>query len=804
MLFLQYFAKQKMFKNTDKKIWKGMLYLATVIAAFLFVFNNDVFAVKSKIGGVTVITDGWRDASTGLGENKVFVDTTKITTNSSTAVFSTTGNLTTVDAKKYTYAEMQNGTYENERSSKATFEISSRSGKYIVISKNAVNGMTGASSIGKKNNIGTATIKWPEAAKDQDNNKYDVEMTIDNVTYYSSGRRYHEFAIFGYNWHYSLAALQEHPLSELTDEGTYYHNSAINGYYDGIEYDVTIKLYKTGTSTLIDADKSAMAMSFEDLDVTDSTYYAVNNGGISYWLNGTAPNGAYPQATDCTTSTPWQSCTITLNPNRDGNIGSRYLAQGSTPNDYAESITILSGLKDNKIYTYNPDDRSTTSTTDEDGTYLYFSKMSNDQLRISGTRYTGDDNQPSQDTSRFLALVDARGFKYHWSGSNCGTKLGFIGTKKVETAKGTNGSHLTITSTDNDVLWREDKTITIEVDEGYYINKVTIDNVNSSASSGAPSVLTYVSRSSGKRKYTYTFSEVVDDHSITVNAQPIPYTICKKNSSGTLLTGAKLQLTGVNGSTAINFSQDSNIASAITNTSSSNTMLEWTSTNQCATIYALPSGTYTLKETIPPTNYAITSNITFTVSGSGSNDNTIASANPSSAKTGTREITMTDTLASDGGVQITKILRGAGADANKEFTIYFEITGNGNNSALSSISYSKTSGGTTTSGTLTLSNNKANFKLKGGDTITLTLRSGYQYKVTEASYTSDGYTTTFVGQTGTVSGNGYETVQVINTKDGIPVSGVDFDVGAVLFISTGMMIAGAGAYITWRARRLKT
>lgn len=782
-----------MFK-TQTKLKCGFLYLAAIFAVFLFMSNNAAFAVKSKIGGVTVITDGWQDATNGLGENRVFIDANKISLDTATST-TVSGNLSIVQSQPYTYEQMQNGTYDSQRSTKETFEVSYRNNKVLTISKAAVTGMSSAASGHNIPVSGSAVIKWAKAAKDQNGSEYDVEMTINNVTYYASGSRHHSYGIFWASWHSAFNALQEHPVSELNDYETYYGGASIGGYYDGVQYDVTIKLYKTGTSTLIDSSNSAMAMSFEDFDIRDGTSAAINNGGVSYWQGGVAPTAGYPQATDCTGSTPWTTCVITLNPNRTG-ISDRYYRQGSTPNEYTESITILSGLKDNKVFSYNTDQRVST-TDDENGTTLYFSQTDDSKLRISGTAFTGSNNDYSQNASRFLALVDARGFKYHWAGSNCGTKVGFIGSKVVKTTKGSYADHITITETDNDVLWRENKTIRIEVDEGYYIPYVTIDGRGySSYSGGAPTVLTYSTRTAGKRIYTYTFSDVVEDHEIHVNAAPLTYTICKKDISGDNLSGAVLQLT----SNELDAFSSDNIPSSSNVIIEDSSTLRWTTGTSCVTLWALSSGTYTLKELVAPENYTLATNITFVVSGSGSSDNIISSATPSSAKTGTRQITMIDAQATEGGVRIYKHVRGAGADTNKSFTIYFTITNNGNNSALTSIPYTKVSNGVTTSGSLSVTGNIANITLKGGDYITLTMLEGYQYNVSEASYS--GYTTTYTGRTGTVPGSGhYNEVQVINTKNGTTVTGVDFDVGAAVFVLSGMMITGAGAYIVWRMRR---
>ena len=392
-----------------------MILLATVFAAFFVFMGGDVSAVKTIVGGVTVSTDGWENSTNGLGENKVFVDAKNLTLEN--AEITVTGGLSVVTTKSYTYEQMNDGTFDSERGSQYTFEVSNRaSSRAIIISRSVLRSMTNAASPPREYALGSsskAIIKWPGRAKDQNNNLYDVEMTIDNISVYLSGPRTSGLALFWKNWHDAFNALQEHTSDELNDHGTYKGMSALKyngvGYYDGASYDVTIKLYKTGTSTLIDSSNSAMAMSFEDLDVRDTTYEALNRGTTTaYWA--TIPGTTGPMAQDCTGSTPPSACALTLNSARTG-INDRYLNRNGVPNNYTESVTILSGLKENKVFSYNTNINK-ISTNDEDGTYLYFSETTdgNSNLRISGTIPTGSEGSPSQNASRFLALVDARGF----------------------------------------------------------------------------------------------------------------------------------------------------------------------------------------------------------------------------------------------------------------------------------------------------------------------------------------------------------------------------------------------------------
>jgi hypothetical protein len=278
-------------------------------------------------------------------------------------------------------------------------------------------------------------------------------MKIDNISVYLRGHRNYPIEIFRGSWHYATNALQEHSLSELRDMGDYYQMTAMGGYYDSVSYDVTIKLYKTGTSMLVDNNESAMAMSFEDIDARDLTNSDTSTGW-GYW--NTEPNLASPY-----------SGGITLNPNRSGNPIYRHFDQSGVPKEYAESVTILNGLKQNKVFSYNTNNETAGTTNDENGTYLYFTEKDGN-LRVTGVGATGADGEPSANTSRFLILADARGFKYRWTGSECGTKLGFIGTKTVETSvTGPYADKATITETDNKVTWRENKEIEIRVKSGY-------------------------------------------------------------------------------------------------------------------------------------------------------------------------------------------------------------------------------------------------------------------------------------------------------------------------------------------------
>ena len=777
-----------MLKHAEKKSIRRALF--TLLILGLSLVGRDAFAYSGSIGGVTVNTNGW----SSLGANQVFIDTSKITldkactstyTASDCATVTTVGGVEMKAIRTYTVEEMENGTFDSERSTAVSIQRSYHSGNVIVIKKNTISAMTNAASPPRLYGIGNGTyfkIRWPKAAwlKNDDNTieYYDVEMTCDNISAYISGSRSSAISIFWKNWHQSFNTLQEHPASDLKKVDNGYAMTSLSGYYDGVEYDVTIKLYKTGTNTLIDSDKSAMAMSFSDLDARDTTIGASNPGvSTGYWE--TTPTTTYPYGGG-----------ITLNIDRTG-AGNRHLRQNGKPNRFTESIAILSGLKENKVYSYNTNNETSNEIDDEEGTYLYFSETDSNNLRISATTATNNDGsgEPGTNTSRFLTLVDGRGFKYHWSGSSCGTQLGFIGKSTVTTGTvGDYANKLTITESDSDVLWRQTKTINIDVQSGYRLSSVRVD--------GRSVNLSQLTRSGNT--WSYTFNEVVEDHSIIVSAAPLEFNFCKVDMyTGDVLPGATLMLRGVDSSNGNTLSFEPNVYSQIENLGDSE-KIQWLTDRNCITLYALPDGRYVLSELVAPPDYTLADNITFEiVNGS------MANVQPSSALTGNNTITMVDEEGMDGGIEIEKIARGTGADLNKSFTINFKITNADNYPNLDSITYKKYPGGYET--TAYLDNNSSfSFTLKPGEHISFPLYSGCTYQIQESDYSGDGYTTTYVNQTGVISGGGsYNSAQVINTKNSPTITGIIFSPQALPFIGAGMIIAGSCLHIIRRTRQTK-
>ncbi len=738
-------------------------------------------AYCGNVAGVTVDTMGWeRVDEYGLAENKINVDADKISLEKASVTFSGNG-LKLVNITTYNHDEAV-ARFDSERSTAYTFERSDLGGKSIVISETRLNAMQNAAAPPREYAIGndSATLRWTGAAKTQSGTVLDVEMTIDNVSVYLSGRRYHPIDIFWGRWHHAMNALQEHSLSELRDEGDYYHMTHLNNYYDGVSYDVTIRLYKTGTSTLVDDDESAMAMSFEDIDARDLTNDDPDATGWSYW--DTEPGAASPY-----------SGGITLNPARTNNVTTRHLGQNGIPRDYAESVTILSGLKQNKVFSYNANDETTSSTNDEKGTYLYFSEKDGN-LRATGVTPTGAEGEPSANASRLLVLVDARGFKYRWTGSECGTKLGFIGTKTVETSvTGSYADKATITETDDRVTWRENKVIEIRVKSGYKLTSLKLDGVN---------VLNDAVEDNNV--WTYTVNDVVDDHEIVAQVSPYVFEICKVNLNGDYLEGAVLRLSGIDEDLKAIIFESRNWRYYIDNISDDNENIEWaTRSNSCSQLRGLPDGTYTLSELVAPDDYDLAYDITFVISNGRIIE---ASSQSGDVDYTATSVTMVDEkLPAFGNLRIEKAIKGTGADTNKAFSIMLTITDMWsdyidpvNNRNYIEYEVCKTSNNSC-SGNYRLdfgSSASASFTLKDGEYIEIPISKNYSYRIDEADYSSDGYSTTYSsGRTGTIIGGSQTTVKITNTKNLSPDTGFSFNPGMLPFIIAGMTFPAGLLYL---------
>ena len=176
---------------------------------------------------------------------------------------------------------------------------------------------------------------------------------------------------------------------------------------------------------------------------------------------------------------------------------------GDFSGEYTEGITLLSGVS-GSVYI----------DSDSKPNYLAVSNTS----AGNNTRFTGKQSTSGDESLKagFSVRVNSNKFELTWTGSGCGTMMGFMGTKTVTTStSGTYKNNVTITPTDKEVLWKEDKKIEIKPDTGYQLSKVTVDGSSVSISS--------LTNNNGT--YTYTFNDVIENHTIDVQVTKVPHTL---------------------------------------------------------------------------------------------------------------------------------------------------------------------------------------------------------------------------------------------------------------------------------------
>lgn len=158
---------------------------------------------------------------------------------------------------------------------------------------------------------------------------------------------------------------------------------------------------------------------------------------------------------------------------------------------------------------------------------------------------------------------------------------------------------------------------------------------------------------------------------------------------------------------------------------------------------------YTLQEvagtTAGVTYYGNTIKLVVTVI----NDGAIRVAAVHTESQGTKSDRFENTY-SAGTLSITKTVTGNLGDKDKYFDFTVELTGVDGKTY--GDSYAVSGGSYANNPTSIKIGEKTNFKLKNGDTISIAnLPYDVAYEVVEADYTSDGYTTTKTGDTGTIS-----------------------------------------------------
>ena len=254
----------------------------------------------------------------------------------------------------------------------------------------------------------------------------------------------------------SIMAEREHAVRPALQEISASELSAsthdILGYNLGGSYDVLVSALEPGTNTPVTGKKTVYQMT--DLDQPDH-------------INASTGSGAY-------------------------------VDNAGNPAPFAESVTLINGIEPD---IYVGENSLLTITDTEFGSNTRFAatqQTSGDEWALSSVTFRGD----------------VSGFKYRWSGSVCGTPLGWIGSKKVTTStSGTYKDHGRITPTDEEVLWKEDKSIIAVPDQGYYVSKLTVDG----------NEVTFTPDDDGT--VTYTLDDVIADHTIDVQFAPYYYKV---------------------------------------------------------------------------------------------------------------------------------------------------------------------------------------------------------------------------------------------------------------------------------------
>ena len=183
---------------------------------------------------------------------------------------------------------------------------------------------------------------------------------------------------------------------------------------------------------------------------------------------------------------------------KDGTNGNKSYSEGG---DYAEAARLISGFNETM---YTEADTSLGAMVDNGNTVLY---------GVSETTASAED-------AYVATRVEASGFKYRWSGSGCATALGFIDSFKLTTSvdSGSTGRG-TITEPDDEVLWKETKTVTATPKRGYKITKFTVDGVDidiSGVAEGDP--------------FSYTgLPPFTSDHDVVVVFEPIAYKVTTRH-----------------------------------------------------------------------------------------------------------------------------------------------------------------------------------------------------------------------------------------------------------------------------------
>jgi Predicted outer membrane protein len=178
-----------------------------------------------------------------------------------------------------------------------------------------------------------------------------------------------------------------------------------------------------------------------------------------------------------------------------------------------------------------------------------------------------------------------------------------------------------------------------------------------------------------------------------------------------------------------------------------------TGTDGTVRLKVIPDGTYILRETAAPADYALEgvdhivevstqgSTVTSSIDGRTGPDANILALKNYAAGTA-------------GNLTISKTVDGAGADPSKTFD--FTLTLNGAPGVYTYIGHGVPGGTIADGGT---------FSLAHGQSITIVgLPKDTAYTVTERDYADDGYTTTSTGASGIITADGTKTASFVNTR----------------------------------------
>ena len=562
-------------------------------------------------------------------------------------------------------------------------------------------------------------------------------------------------------------------LGDYHDQGMTYNeirkNEPSRGYHMGAEYDLVYKFYD---SDLYEAGRKSAAQNamygkklvigFNDIDRCDQYLWQTD---------GHFNEQGYNICNDTPGGSGWDT---------------RYV-EGR----WAESITVLSGVMDNKIYV-------------EPNTYL---RGLNSNSRIVGTKANDSTNPSEIIKSAFTTVVNAAEFRIRVSGYGTGSASGFLPTSTIKTStSGTYANKVQIENDQTELFWGESGvTVDIDVDENYELSQLKIDGTNQNIQS----LITAGTLTKNGNSYTYTFNNVKKDHTIDVQATPVVFQICKTSLQDTTLPleGAIFRFATATGNTNTLTNVVFEEGSAGDQTTFSNrtsTSIDWTTGQSgCVKISNIPNGNYQVTERSAPSGYTEVGMFVMTINN-GVITNTTGISPYVIIRSDNTSVEVRNGRM--GSLTLVKDVRGIGGDLNKVFDVEITITPSSGcpyAPHLSTIDYAVV-GTSSSSGTFTLNNNKITTTMTYGNDLVLSVPWCYDYVVAEADYSSEGYTTSYTASSsGTITGD--MTVTIHNTKDSAPpLTGVDSGITPIPFVVAGMTVPAIVFYIHRRRRTDKT